>query len=523
MKRKVWKLLGIRMLIASVLLTNFGSICMIKAETTDATEEDYDSESDESSEYKAEEEEPDYDAILRERLSSLTKKEFIDIYYNYANFYSLEKKIVDDPEDCFWNNEYDYWDVMYDSWSKKASNQNGFLIYEGMLLDYKGDDTEIRIPDNVTEVVGFNPKNVKKIIIPSNVTYMANSFCNGKIEKVNFEKRHGEKLVLFNGCFNQLKNMKKLILPDNVMVGDMTFWSMGNQFKLVLPKNITKIGNDCFVNSGTIKVSKNLKKIGTGSFKNTNIVCPKGTYIEKFCQKNDIDIYRKLTPYFRKNTMYVVKGYEDSLNFYDMGIKPSKRFSTNSKIVKVKKTSYGDYVIKGMKEGIVKIKVIVDGKTYTCTVKVLKKTKKNRIKQAIQNVIFPGMDAATKADQLGFWLHSQVKYDEKYYVEGISSTKYKPWTSEGALIGRYAICQGFAESYKEIAQTAGMKCTIKGGTLDGEAHAWNLVKINGKWANIDVTNAFGIGSDKQFSKTFSWNKKWYPKATFEGKGYLIYH
>ncbi len=42
---------------------------------------------------------------------------------------------------------------------------------------------------------------------------------------------------------------------------------------------------------------------------------------------------------------------------------------------------------------------------------------------------------------------------------------------------------------------AGLECRIITGKGNGEDHAWNIVKVNGKWYNIDLTWDDPVSSD----------------------------
>lgn len=67
----------------------------------------------------------------------------------------------------------------------------------------------------------------------------------------------------------------------------------------------------------------------------------------------------------------------------------------------------------------------------------------------------------------------------------------KQYTAYGALVGREAVCQGYAFAYKLCMDLAGIDCVTVGGTAvsdEGEQdHAWNMVKLGDFWYHIDVT------------------------------------
>lgn len=58
----------------------------------------------------------------------------------------------------------------------------------------------------------------------------------------------------------------------------------------------------------------------------------------------------------------------------------------------------------------------------------------------------------------------------------------------GALCGEYAQCQGYAFAFDYLCSRANIDCmTVTGDDGKGYTHAWNIVKLNGIWYNVDCT------------------------------------
>ncbi len=57
----------------------------------------------------------------------------------------------------------------------------------------------------------------------------------------------------------------------------------------------------------------------------------------------------------------------------------------------------------------------------------------------------------------------------------------------GALANKTAVCDGYAYAFKLLCLKVGVDCELVTGTSKGEGHAWNHVKVEGEWYNIDVT------------------------------------
>lgn len=75
------------------------------------------------------------------------------------------------------------------------------------------------------------------------------------------------------------------------------------------------------------------------------------------------------------------------------------------------------------------------------------------------------------------------------------------YTIVGALKNKKCVCEGYARAYKYLCDKAGIPCFMIvgfGRTPAGitESHAWNMVKLDGKWYHVDVT--FDSLTDKDY-------------------------
>lgn len=104
------------------------------------------------------------------------------------------------------------------------------------------------------------------------------------------------------------------------------------------------------------------------------------------------------------------------------------------------------------------------------------------------------------------------------YVSG-ADMEYSP-TVYGCLVEKAANCEGYAKTFNMLASDIGLESMLITGTTDkGENHAWNQVKVNGEWYNIDVTwadtddgddvrRAYFLCDDKDFNKTHTADTKY---------------
>lgn len=90
--------------------------------------------------------------------------------------------------------------------------------------------------------------------------------------------------------------------------------------------------------------------------------------------------------------------------------------------------------------------------------------------------------------------YDKVKFVHDYIVENVRYDKNKEkFSAYEGLINKETVCQGYALlTYRMLVQ-AGVKCRyvvgeyIPKGEDSGENHAWNIVKLGGKWYYMDST------------------------------------
>lgn len=106
-------------------------------------------------------------------------------------------------------------------------------------------------------------------------------------------------------------------------------------------------------------------------------------------------------------------------------------------------------------------------------------------KEIVNKIIKSGMSDFDKVKAINDYMIKNVRYDMDNYLNNtIPDISY---TALGALEKKVAVCSGYAKTFKLLANCAGLEAIyIIGDTPEGY-HAWNQVKVDGKWYNIDVT------------------------------------
>ena len=115
----------------------------------------------------------------------------------------------------------------------------------------------------------------------------------------------------------------------------------------------------------------------------------------------------------------------------------------------------------------------------------------------------PVEEAVNKAEEIrgraSEWLSDipsdASEYDKvkAVYEKIIFSTDYDLNASDNqniasVFLGNSSVCQGYAKATQYLLNHLGVMCTLVQGTVDtGEAHAWNLVRVDGDYYYVDTT------------------------------------
>lgn len=57
----------------------------------------------------------------------------------------------------------------------------------------------------------------------------------------------------------------------------------------------------------------------------------------------------------------------------------------------------------------------------------------------------------------------------------------------GALVNGKAVCEGYAKAFQYLLQKVGIQSFMATGIGNGDLHAWNIVRIDSKYYNVDLT------------------------------------
>ncbi len=157
----------------------------------------------------------------------------------------------------------------------------------------------------------------------------------------------------------------------------------------------------------------------------------------------------------------------------------------------------------------------------------------------VKKIVNGSMSEYDKVSAIYNYVTKNVKYDTSIFALSAPRASYSAY---GALKYNQAVCQGFAELMTLMLNIAGIENrlvvgniipgdnelakALAAGTLDPElqedlGHAWNMVRIDGRYYNVDATWDYGrdpvkfkyfLKSDEYFKESRMWDYSYYPNA-----------
>ncbi len=95
----------------------------------------------------------------------------------------------------------------------------------------------------------------------------------------------------------------------------------------------------------------------------------------------------------------------------------------------------------------------------------------------VANYVTDGMTDLEKARVLHNWLIHNAAYDYSF----------SNYDASGVLLRGTGVCESYARAYELLLNKAGVENRFISGMASRDAHAWNLVKIDGNWYHVDCT------------------------------------
>jgi len=116
-------------------------------------------------------------------------------------------------------------------------------------------------------------------------------------------------------------------------------------------------------------------------------------------------------------------------------------------------------------------------------------------KKIVSNTVKSGMSAEEKRKAFYNYLNNATKYDkdalknaEKNNFKEVDSKFDDSFTMYGIMVKKVGVCGSYAATYKLLCDLSSIECVVVTGTIQNVPHAWNKVKIDKEWLNVDNTN-----------------------------------
>ena len=121
-----------------------------------------------------------------------------------------------------------------------------------------------------------------------------------------------------------------------------------------------------------------------------------------------------------------------------------------------------------------------------------------KVQTALSQLNLTGKTDYEKIKAIYDYICAHVVYDNDHLSDPNYHLQY---TAYAALIHGTSVCQGYSSLFYRMALEAGLDNRIIIGQSRGEGHAWNIVKLDGVYYNVDSTWDAVSGDYRFFLKT----------------------
>ncbi len=129
-------------------------------------------------------------------------------------------------------------------------------------------------------------------------------------------------------------------------------------------------------------------------------------------------------------------------------------------------------------------------------------------------------------------IHNYIVLNSSY-SKNITDNSYN---IRNLIENKTGVCEAYAYTFQMLCTFAGLECDVITGTLNGQNHGWNLIKLDGEYYHVDVTSddpipdkknrilyGFFNLTDNEIAKTHKWNRDDFPKCTASKYNYYVYN
>ncbi|BCN29329.1 transglutaminase domain-containing protein [Anaeromicropila herbilytica] len=165
-----------------------------------------------------------------------------------------------------------------------------------------------------------------------------------------------------------------------------------------------------------------------------------------------------------------------------MGSNSQKLISKAITIDKSSTAKDADYLAYSYKNYRIQWEIIGSSATLTYNIDYyLNSTQEQQVDNNVKSIL-KKLNLSNASD------YKKVKAIHDYIIKSaIYDETYSRYTAYDIFVNKTAVCQGYTLAAYRLFTEAGLKSKIITGYAKGGSHAWNIVKVNGKWYNIDLT------------------------------------
>lgn len=153
-------------------------------------------------------------------------------------------------------------------------------------------------------------------------------------------------------------------------------------------------------------------------------------------------------------------------------------------------------------------------------VRANKKKTYAELKKANKKLNLGGLSDYKKVKRINDYLCDTIEYSKS------TPFTYDDYTVYGAICKGVCVCEGYAKAAKYLLDKNGVESYYVVGDTSGGPHAWNLVKVDGKWYHLDTTwndtgndrNEFFLVTDSFMSISRTWDISKYPASAKKAYG-----
>lgn len=364
-------------------------------------------------------------------------------------------------------------------------------------FDNCGDLKEVIITSDSVEIKGqqFRGSSVETLELPGNCTFDRVSM-KGEIREVRF--RSGDKLVIPDNTFSSVSSLEKVgFSPDikEIYIGKESFRDTGLT-ELYLPESVKSIGYGAFRRCGKLKTLKIDGDAALEAYAFSDAVS-----LEK------ADIGGRDIAELSFMNCYTLRDIDIDLS-RDI---PGRAFSDCHSLICINgkevigenshefEPEFADFISRNFAD--------VGGVGF------MSRFTLNSAEYIADTVTTPDMTDMEKAKALHDWLCNNAVYEPE------DTSVLRDHVDSSVFMDGVAVCEGYAKTYNLLLHAAGVESCF----VDNDIHAWNVVKIDGKWFHIDTTwddgevsgNRWFLLSDSQMKASGATHESWRLKCPTE--------